>query len=157
MVPRYAPYEGVEPAGISVPLDLPQPSSGLLAADLQQPACMSDEAGAAGTVVAFTADTAAAAEPSQAAGSGQPAAESGSQEAVEQGAQREDSADKEEPAAVPLEQQGLAQHAELYQCWQGGVHRVFVDHPLFHSSGGLPWSGVGFSPHSLEPQVCRSV
>lgn len=37
---------------------------------------------------------------------------------------------------------GLPQHAELWACHQGGVHRVFVDYPLFASTGGL---GFGHS------------
>lgn len=148
VVPRYSPYEGVEPTGISVPLDLPQPNPEL---PLQHPGSTPNEAAAADAVAQPIAPEAAAPViPLQAAGGGQPAAELGSLEAAEQGAQREDSADQEEPAAVPLERQELAQHAELYQCWQGGVHRVFVDHPLFHSSGGPPRLGWASAYTSFE-------
>ena len=34
---------------------------------------------------------------------------------------------------------GLPQHADLWACEQGGVQRVFVDHPLFASTGGFGW------------------
>jgi hypothetical protein len=33
----------------------------------------------------------------------------------------------------------LRRHAYLWQCQQGGVQRIFVDHPLFTSSGGCWW------------------
>lgn len=146
MVPRYEPYEGVEPTGISVPLDLPR--------DLPQPSPAEAASVPNGAVATPTTDAAAPAAPAaaqdmaapmsmQAVGHARPAAAdahttTAAGGAVEQSMSGlEGSSEDQVSAAAPGPAQQLAQHAELYHCWQGGVHRVFVDHPLFYSSGEL--------------------
>ncbi|KAI7845973.1 hypothetical protein COHA_000518 [Chlorella ohadii] len=144
VVPRYAPYEGVEAAGISVPLDLPQPSLELQTDVLQQPAVPPSEADGAEEIAAGGAGAPAAAAapaptlPRSTATGGQPTAADGQPgdgrgEQMQDG-QEDSPGESGEPAAASAAAQRLAPTAELYHCWQGGVHRVFVDHPLFHSS-----------------------
>lgn len=158
VVPRYAPYEGVEAAGISVPLDLPQPSLELQTDVLQQPAVPPSEADGAEEIAAGGAGAPAAAAapaptlPRSTATGGQPTAADGQPgdgrgEQMQDG-QEDSPGESGEPAAASAAAQRLAPTAELYHCWQGGVHRVFVDHPLFHSSGKPAWL-VG-----LQPKVC---
>ncbi|KAL4434830.1 hypothetical protein ABPG77_005357 [Micractinium sp. CCAP 211/92] len=124
VVPRYAPYEGVEPTGISVPLELPspfeQPQQPQLGAGEQLPAgaCASTGKPHEGQ----PCDTAAG--PADQPGSSGPTAMEG--EGVGQ--------EPEGGQAAASGAAGLPQHAELWACHQGGVHRVFVDHPLFAST-----------------------
>lgn len=126
MVPRYAPYEGVEPTGISVPLDLPPPSQ-------QQP--LQRELGP--TLPSGPHDAAAQRQ--------EGAPHDSARSPADQPGSREPAAMEEEGVGAGQEGQeasasgaaGLPQHADLWVCEQGGVQRVFVDHPLFASPGGL--------------------
>lgn len=144
VVPRYQPYEGVEPTGISVPLDLPQ--------DLPQPSPAKAASVPNWAVATPTNDTAAPSAPAvaqdtaaamstKAVGNAHPAVADAQTTtpagSADEQSSLENDAEDQVPAAAPGAVQQLAQHAELYHCWQGGVHRVFVDHPLFHSSGEL--------------------
>lgn len=130
VVPRYAPYQGVEPTGISVPLDLPPPSE----QPPPQPQLGPGEALPPGP-------PAAAAQPHEgqphdsAPGSaerpGSPGPAAMEDEGVGEGQDGE--------GAAASGAGGLPQHADLWACEQGGVQRVFVDHPLFASTGGFGW------------------
>ena len=135
MVPRYAAYEGVEATGIRVPLHLPLRA--------EQPEQQADAAGKADDAEMDQQSERAEAGAGAAGSSGQPAAGASSGGEQEAGASG---------AAAPT---GLRRHADLWQCQQGGVQRVFVDHPLFTSSGGcchsmcppvLPDTAHGFLP-----------
>lgn len=130
VVPRYSPYEGVEPTGISVPLELPSlplplppvekrlsngPAPEAAAAGIAEPACeilpgAGCSAAATKTAAAADCDMEPSGEPTSTDRSG------------EEGASNAGSAGS------------LPHSADLWLCEQGGVQRVFVDHPLFTSS-----------------------
>lgn len=147
VVPRYAPYEGVEPTGIIVPLDLPAPAQASPADQPMEAGEGDEEAVAAACAAAALADAAATAaagtvplstplQPALAAAARAAAAAAGDGGGGDT-AELSSGGEEEEEGG---EEGRLAQHAELYQCRQGGVQRVFVDHPLFRSTGG--WVGA---------------
>lgn len=119
VVPRYAPYAGLEPTGVSVPLDLPPgvvpwPTAGGNHAD------EASGKGAAGDLAASAAKHAVAAGVDFKTAHGESQAEG-------------------EAEALPL-------HAQLWECRQGSVRRVFVEHPLFASPGKNPSQRLGVIP-----------
>jgi len=127
VVPRYSPYEGVEPTGVSVPLDLP-------------PQAQLPPAEPAAALPCCGQETAGATEPGSAAAAAAAAAEAEAAEA-EAASATSSGLDAQEPAEGSGGQAsqaaaGVQQVADLWLCEQRGVKRVFVDHPLFYSSGG---------------------
>lgn len=96
VVPRYAPYAGVEPTGVSVPLDLPHSTT--------PSAAKSDKSGGRGT---------------------------GNRPATGNAQHTPGLGDASQEGAAAAQ----AEHADLWECRQGGVRRVFVEHPLFTTSG----------------------
>ena len=160
VVPRYAPYEGVEPTGISVPLDLPAVAAAAAEPSLPPPPAGDALAGgswgddgAAAVAAAVDAVEALAAAAAAVDACLQPNCPEPAADAVDANLQPGYPQPAVGPAAAAEARSGgggdgdeeeagpaaahdlLARHAELYQCRQGGVQRVFVDHPVFHSSG----------------------
>ena len=139
VVPFYQQYAGVEPTGIRVPLDLPAPQ--------QEPALqpLLPDADPAGVERPAVSDWRLA-EPAAGAGAAaaaaarkgyEPAAGSGGRSAAEQAEEEEEEEEEMEEGSDTGGSGGevLARHADLWVCQQAGVQRVFVDHPLFASSG----------------------
>lgn len=124
VVPRYSAYEGVEPTGLSVPLDLPLPPP---AAVPQEPAAAEDAPLASAEQPASGPDVAAQ----------QPDVDGAAASGSEQGEEQAGEGSSQDGAAA-----SLPQHADLWLCQQGGVQRVFVDHPLFTSSGEAQLPGL---------------
>ncbi|KAL4423951.1 hypothetical protein ABPG75_001252 [Micractinium tetrahymenae] len=140
VVPRYAPYEGVEPTGISVPLDLPPPSE----QPPPKPELGSGEPVPPGPAASGTAARVAAG-PREVQSPGGVSGAAGETGGAEPAAMEEGSGSEEEGAA-DSGAAGLPQHVDLWACEQGGVQRVFVDHPLFASTdiyGGTAGGGKG--------------
>ncbi|EFN52277.1 hypothetical protein CHLNCDRAFT_54504, partial [Chlorella variabilis] len=125
VVPRYAPYTGVEPTGVSVPLELPP-----LPVRKARPAAAAAASGASGAEQAGSGDgdeemaDAAAEAGGEAAAAQDPAAAAA---AAEEGPGCGSGGGGTGGDALPA-------HADLWQCLQGGVRRLFVDHPLFTSA-----------------------
>lgn len=145
VAPRYACYDDVAATGVRVPLDLPPgltlPAAGE-AEEGESPSAEEDAGKTAGALLAGGGEAGRS-------GGSEAGSSGGSEGAV--GSDLEDNSGGEQPAAAGphcggASGESLPPHAEYHLCRQGGVDRVFVDHPLFLGAaiyGGPPGCSSG--------------
>lgn len=138
VAPRYACYDDVAATGVRVPLELPPgltlPAAGE-AEEGESPGAEEDAGETAGALLAGGGEAGSSGGSEAGSSGGSEAGSSGGSEGAG-GSDLEDNSGGEQPAAAGPHSGGaggesLPPHAEYHLCRQGGVDRVFVDHPLF--------------------------